>query len=143
MMLRLYNRGNFTLESELARKSFEAQATDKLLAVKGILPKMDREYFRCDAENQVEGETYIRLTRLLQVEISGAEVAQRLETLLVRQGIVENEVDMNNVKTCRDSCSTYRVAETEGRCFKDKFCAKQERCDGRLFDCKVRVRLPA
>ncbi len=72
---------------------------------------------RCDAKEQEEGNSYIRVTNLLQ-------------------GIVENEVDMNNIKTCRDSCSTYRVAETEGRCFKNKFCAKQRRCNGRLFDCK-------
>ncbi len=44
---------------------------------------------------------------------------------------------MNTVKTCRDNCGTYRAAVTEGRCFKDKFCAKQERCHGRLHDCTV------
>ncbi len=47
MMLRLYGRGNFTLESELARRSFETQATDKLVAVKGVLPRMDRNFWRC------------------------------------------------------------------------------------------------
>ena len=67
MMLKLYNRGNFTLESDLARKSFEHQATEKLLAVKGILPNMARDYWRCDAKRQVEGQTYIRMTQLLQV----------------------------------------------------------------------------
>ncbi len=46
MMLRLYGRGNFTLESELARRSFEGQATDKLVAVKGVLPEMSTEYWR-------------------------------------------------------------------------------------------------
>ena len=51
--------------------------------------------------------------------------------------MIENEVDMNNIGTCRDSCGTYRVAETHG-CYKDKFCAKQRRCNGRLFDCTVR-----
>ena len=67
MMLKLYNRGNFTLESDLARKSFELQATEKLLAVKGILPNMARDYWRCDAKRQIEGKTYIRMTQLLQV----------------------------------------------------------------------------
>ena len=67
MMLRLYNRGNFTLESELARRSFESQATDKLLAVKGILPNMSRDFWRCDPKTNVEGATYVRVTELLQV----------------------------------------------------------------------------
>ena len=68
MMLRLYNRGNFTLESELARRSFESQATDKLLAVKGVLPNMSRDFWRCDPKQQVEGATYVRVTELLQVQ---------------------------------------------------------------------------
>jgi len=43
---------------------------------------------------------------------------------------------MNNIKTCRENCGSYKAAETEGRCFKNKFCSKQRRCDnGRLFDC--------
>lgn len=67
MMLKLYDRGNFTLESDLARKSFETQATEKLLSVKGILPNMAREYHRCDPKRQVEGKTYVRMTQLLQV----------------------------------------------------------------------------
>ncbi len=58
-------------------------------------------------------------------------------TLLRLQGIIENEVDMNNIATCRENCASYRAAETEGRCFKNKFCAKQERCSGRIYDCKV------
>jgi hypothetical protein len=29
-----------------------------------------------------------------------------------------------------------KVAATDGRCFKDKFCSQQPRCDnGRLYDC--------
>ena len=67
MMLKLYNRGNFTLESDLARKNFESQATDKLLAVKGILPNMSRDFWRCDPAKHIEGKTYVRLTQLLQV----------------------------------------------------------------------------
>jgi len=70
MMLKLYNRGNFTLESELARRSFEGQATDKLWAVKNVLPKMSQDYWRCDAERQREGQTYVRITNLLQVRFS-------------------------------------------------------------------------
>ncbi len=46
MMLRLYGRGNFTLEAELAQRTFQQQATDKLVAVKGVLPNMDKDFWR-------------------------------------------------------------------------------------------------
>ena len=57
---------NFT-ESEMARQKFESQATEKLLAVKSILPRMSRKYWKCDPDQHVEGETFVRLTHLLQV----------------------------------------------------------------------------
>jgi hypothetical protein len=75
MMLRLYNKGNFTLESELARRTFESQAMDKLLSMKKVLPKMSRDFWRCDADIQVEGDTYVRLTNLLQVRSLQMQVA--------------------------------------------------------------------
>lgn len=45
---------------------------------------------------------------------------------------------MNNLRSCKEKCSSYTVAETKDRCYKNLFCAKQERrCDaGRLFDCQ-------
>ena len=67
MMLRIYNRGNFTLEEDLARRSFETQAAEKLLAVKSILPNLSREYWRCDPVRHREGSTYVKMTQLLQV----------------------------------------------------------------------------
>ena len=36
MILRLYDQGNFTMETELARRKFETQANEKLIALKGI-----------------------------------------------------------------------------------------------------------
>lgn len=116
-MLRLYGKGNFTVESDLARKSFESQATEKLLAVKKILPELSREYWKCDPlTRQIEDETYVRMTNLLQ-------------------GFMENEVDMNPSKSCKNKCSSYSVTRNYG-CFKDLFCAKQSKCTGRLFDCQ-------
>jgi len=115
MMLRLYGRGNFTLESDMAKRSFESQATEKLLAVKSILPHMDKMLWSCDPNIQNEHLTYEKLTLL--------------------QGHIENEVDMNDISTCRHSCSTYDAAEPKG-CFKNLLCAKQQRCTGRLFDCQ-------
>ena len=59
-----------SLESELARQTFESQATEKLMAVKAILPKMSRNFWRCDPDEHVEGQTFVRMTNLLQVNTS-------------------------------------------------------------------------
>ena len=39
------------------------------------------------------------------------------------KGHIENEVDMNDVKTCRHNCKTYDVTEPK-HCYKNLFCAK-------------------
>ena len=51
----------------MAKNNFESQAIEKLLAVKSVLPKMSRKYWKCDPDEHVEGETFIRMTNLLQV----------------------------------------------------------------------------
>ena len=65
--MRLYGQGNFSLESDLARSTFETRVAQKLIEVKEILPQMSKEFRRCDPRIQVEGKTYIRMTNLLQV----------------------------------------------------------------------------
>ena len=40
---------------------------------------------------------------------------------------MENEVDMNDQKTCRHNCAKYDVAEPKN-CYKNLQCAKQEGC---------------
>jgi len=67
MIMRLYKKGNFSLESDHARSTFEARVMQKLLEVKEILPQMSKEFRRCDPRNHVEGKTFIRMTNLLQV----------------------------------------------------------------------------
>ena len=46
MILRLYDQGNFTMETELARRKFETQANEKLIALKGIYGISKPDYFR-------------------------------------------------------------------------------------------------
>jgi hypothetical protein len=65
--MRLYNKGNFTLESDLARSAFGSRVSQKLSEVMQILPTMSREYRRCDPKNQIEGKTFVRMTNFLQV----------------------------------------------------------------------------
>ena len=43
------------------------------------------------------------------------------------QGHIENEVDMNEQKTCRHNCAKYDVAEPKN-CYKNLQCAKQDGC---------------
>ena len=46
MILRLYDQGNFTMETELARRKFETQANEKLIALKGIYGILKPVYFK-------------------------------------------------------------------------------------------------
>jgi len=115
MILRLYDQGNFTMETELARRKFETQANEKLIALKAILPKMSKIYWKCDPDEHVEGQTYVRVTNLLQ-------------------GHIENEIDLNAQASCRKSCEPYNFAKPQS-CYKDLFCSKQPACNGRLLDC--------
>ena len=41
MILRLYDQGNYTMETELARRKFETQANEKLIALKGIHDRLN------------------------------------------------------------------------------------------------------
>jgi len=116
MMLRIYEKGNFSVESNAAKEKFEQQATEKMNSIKLVLPTMSREFMKCDPTVHKEGETYLEITKLLQ-------------------GYIENEVDMNDRMTCKSSCSAYTFAESNS-CYKDLFCAKQPKCNGRIFDCQ-------
>ncbi len=88
----------------------------KISFAKEVLEQVSKDYWRCDPQQPQEGLTYLRLTELLQ-------------------GHLENEVDMNSLGSCRDSCSTFKVAQPH-RCYKNMFCAKQRPCTGRLFECQ-------
>eukprot|EP00090_Calanus_glacialis_P044576 TRINITY_DN7968_c0_g1_i1.p1 TRINITY_DN7968_c0_g1~~TRINITY_DN7968_c0_g1_i1.p1 ORF type:complete len:702 (-),score=219.95 TRINITY_DN7968_c0_g1_i1:63-2168(-) len=116
MMLRIYEKGNFSVESTAAKEKFEQQATEKMNSIKLVLPNMSREFMKCDPPQHKQGETYLEITKLLQ-------------------GYIENEVDMNDRMTCKSSCSAYTFAESKS-CYKDLFCAKQPKCNGRIFDCQ-------
>jgi len=116
MMLKISGKGNFTVEAEAAKNQFELQATEKMNSIKMVLPTMSRQYHKCDPAVHKEGETFHQVTKLLQ-------------------GYIENEVDMNPSQSCKSKCSAYNYA-TSTSCFKDLFCAKQPKCNGRIFDCQ-------
>merc|ERR550519_616910 len=116
MMLKIYEKGNFSAESDAAKENFEKQATEKMNSIKLVLPTMTKDYAKCDPAEHRPGETYLEITKLLQ-------------------GYIENEVDMNDRMTCKSKCSAYTFAESKS-CYKDLFCAKQPKCNGRIFDCQ-------
>jgi len=116
MMLKIYGKGNFTVEEQRAREKFELQAKEKMESIKLVLPSMSRDYLKCDPVDQREGETFLQVTRLLQ-------------------GYIENEVDMDTNQGCTRQCDAYNYAESKS-CYKDLFCAKQPKCNGRMFDCQ-------
>ena len=67
MMLHIYDNDNFTAEAEAAKDKFVVEAKDKMRSLMSVLPNMSTEYHRCEPDKQVAGETYLEVTKLLQV----------------------------------------------------------------------------
>ncbi|KMZ08681.1 uncharacterized protein LOC6740015 isoform X1 [Drosophila simulans] len=116
MMLRVYGKGNYTQEAELMRSDYEKRTERTLKMLKDVMLRADRIVYRCDPTKHVQGVTYDEVTRLLQ-------------------GYIENEVDLNNEETCRETCGFYQSTRSEG-CFKDLYCSRQPKCTGRLYNCQ-------
>ncbi|KAG8223711.1 hypothetical protein J437_LFUL004076, partial [Ladona fulva] len=116
MLLKLYNKGNFTLEAELMKERVEARMKEKIEAAQKSMENASPEFWVCDPNHHEENVTYVQLTKLLQ-------------------GHVVNEVDLNAKGSCRENCAYYSYARTHG-CYKGLFCNKQPKCNGRLFDCR-------
>lgn len=69
MLLRLYGRGNFTIESDIARSEFEQRVIEKAHAARTVLSRLPTWMWKCDPSvaNQRENETYLQFTELLHV----------------------------------------------------------------------------
>ncbi|XP_046801825.1 uncharacterized protein LOC111680146 isoform X1 [Lucilia cuprina] len=116
MMLRVYGKGNFTQEAELMRNDYEKRTEKTVRLLREVMQRAERIVWRCDPEQYVKGKNYEEVTRLIQ-------------------GYIENEVDMNYNRECWKTCDDYERTKNEG-CFKDKFCARQERCSGHIHNCR-------
>ncbi|KAL5276193.1 hypothetical protein ACFFRR_001797 [Megaselia abdita] len=116
MMLRAYNKGNFSEEAESMRKDYEQRSETTIRLLQKVINRSERYVWKCDPSDYVKGGTYDEVTRLLQ-------------------GYVENEVDMNSEGTCRETCAFYEVTKSHG-CFKELFCSRQPKCSGKLLDCQ-------
>ncbi|XP_004527139.1 uncharacterized protein LOC101457975 isoform X2 [Ceratitis capitata] len=115
MMLKIYGKGNFSQEVELARMEYEKRTGRSLKLLREVMRRADRILWRCDPNKFVQGQNYDEVTRLLQ-------------------GYIENEVDLNKEETCRETCDFYQSTRSEG-CFKDLYCSRQPRCSGKLYHC--------
>ena len=68
--LLLLLQGNFTAEGERARENFEEQAMSKMESMLMVLPDMPTEYLKCDPVKHKAGDTYLEVTKLLQVSVT-------------------------------------------------------------------------
>ncbi|KAL3273065.1 hypothetical protein HHI36_014520 [Cryptolaemus montrouzieri] len=116
MLLKLYDKGNFTKEASLTRMKFEGRSNRAVKVVKEAMKEASRDFWKCDPKHHVKGETYEEITQLLQ-------------------GYIINEVDMNSDNTCRENCGEYQYAKNYG-CFKNLFCRQQRPCNGKILNCK-------
>nr|CAD7587095.1 unnamed protein product [Timema genevievae] len=122
MLLKLYKKGNFTVEAQMMRDQYQERTIQKIAAVKSAMIGASRELWRCDPKHHVEGETFVELTQLLQ-----GHIQNEVEMM--------TEVDMNVESTCRENCGYYSYAKSHG-CYQNQFCSKQPRCSGKLIDCR-------
>ncbi|XP_072395983.1 uncharacterized protein orion isoform X2 [Diabrotica undecimpunctata] len=116
MLLRLYNKGNFTTEAQVMRDRFEERTNNAIEIVKKVMAQSSRDFWNCDPKNHVKGVTYEETTQILQ-------------------GYVQNEVDLNPDGTCRENCAEYTYTKSHG-CFQNLYCRQQRRCNGKIIDCR-------
>ncbi|KAH8358184.1 hypothetical protein KR084_007002 [Drosophila pseudotakahashii] len=119
MVLRQSGRGNYTQELLLMRQSHQKRIEQAQQVLQGVMTHSNRLYWRCDPgkDEHVEGQTYDRVTRLLQ-------------------GFVENEVNLNPDQSCTSDCPSYHDTRSSG-CYQpeEEFCGQQPACKGRLYNC--------
>lgn len=118
MMLRIYKKGNFTTEKQQLTTKFNERFKEQIEITKNVISRSDNSMWRCDPPNEKKelDDTYTELTRLLQ-------------------GYIQNENDLSPQHTCSEGCGYYRYVEYQS-CTKDTFCAKQDRCSGKLVECR-------
>ncbi|XP_066975576.1 uncharacterized protein [Macrobrachium rosenbergii] len=118
MILRVYNEGNFTVERDVAQRLYMQYSEDLLKEAHKTLSDEDRDFYQCDPDKHISGDTYVQFTELLQ-------------------GYIENEVDMNSGGSCTQTCGYYKHTKSEG-CYLPtrQYCGQHRRCRGTIHDCK-------
>ncbi|XP_022233409.2 uncharacterized protein LOC111081610 [Drosophila obscura] len=119
MIQRELGQGNFTQEIALMRQNYQRRMDASVKVLSQVISRSGRVYWRCDPEKNkhVSGETYDRVTRLLQ-------------------GYVENEANLGDDQSCRGTCGDYQDTRSNG-CYKgaEELCGEQPKCNGKLYNC--------
>lgn len=98
------------------RQQYHDRITKMVRMLREVMRRADRAIWRCDTSMYKKGSNYDEVTRLLQ-------------------GYIENEVEMSKSHECWSTCDNYGMEIRSDGCFKEKFCSKQERCTGKIYDC--------
>ncbi|XP_034653970.1 uncharacterized protein LOC117892088 [Drosophila subobscura] len=91
MTQRDLGQGNFTQEIALMRQNYQRRMNASVRVLSQVMAGSGRVYWRCDPgkKKHVSGETYDRVTRLLQ-------------------GYVENEANLGEDQSCWGTCGDYQ-----------------------------------
>jgi len=135
-----YRRSKITGEnaqlSQNARKKFE-QRCSNIIRGMSISMKQSNQLWRCDPKAFIEGKITIFViivpSQLIKYQIEGKNYDQFTRLL---QGHIQNEVDMSNRRTCRETCHDYQFTKSHG-CYdyESDVCRRTERCGGNIVGC--------
>lgn len=123
MFFTVYGRGNFRSVSQSLRTKFLDRTRESQALVKQLLANSKRDIWRCDPLHFSIG-TFEEVTNLLQ-------------------GYVDNEENLNEEETCRNTCGDYKVTQNYG-CADGTYCGQKAagaerdraRCNGKVVDCQ-------
>lgn len=97
MVLSSYGHEKFPDKSIEHSKLFEERRFLTIQILRKSVKLSRNVVYRCDPEEFVEGETFVRFTKLLQ-------------------GYVEHEVDMKDQSTCDKKCAGYEISRKSTEC---------------------------
>lgn len=58
-----------------------------------------------------------------------------MEITQLLQGYIQNEVDLNEDGTCRETCTEYSYTKSHS-CYQNLWCRQQKKCEGRVINCQ-------
>lgn len=123
MFFSVYGRGNFRSAAQALRTKYLDRGHETQELVKNLLNNSKRDIWRCDP-NRFGVGTFEEVTNFLQ-------------------GYVDNEVNLNEEQTCRNTCSDYTSTKNYF-CTDGTYCGQKEagvereraRCNGRVVGCQ-------
>lgn len=132
----LHFKGNFTKEAQHSRERYQERTNNAVTTVRNSMQNVSRSLWKCDPKKHVKGwpifRSWTKLWHYKNIFLIG-ETYDEITNLL--QGYVQNEVDLNPERTCRENCLEYSFTKSHG-CYKNLFCRQQRSCNGKIVDCK-------